>query len=217
MYDFHYRHYLWYDKIMALHDAKTYFKNLTAIPYYFKLFWIKLQDKLKIKDYIPTYWEPKSDEWLKYGCSIRTRESFKYNLLHVVKLAQKKETPLLIMTYAYYIPENYSYENYVAGKLDWAAHKWPIEEVGKPECVNNGMTIHNEVIEEIYKNNNNQNLFFVDFNQIIPKNKTTFEDACHFTDKGVDIMVEEIINSVNKNLRQPFSKRKPLKELYFRE
>ncbi|MBU4332842.1 MAG: hypothetical protein KKD07_00195 [Candidatus Omnitrophica bacterium] len=191
-----YSHYLWYDKVNAFQRFKRINKFLIS-PYCVNLAWITIQEKFKLKEYVSEYWKP-NHLWIDHGDKIKTGQSFQDNLLFVIKKAKERNIPMMVMTFAYYVPDDYSLEKYYKRELDWAKHDWPIEVIGKHDNVRKGMEIHNKVIEDVAIGTGQDMLMFLDMNNIIEKNKDNFRDVCHFTENGARVFVDNIVNRIVK-------------------
>src|SRR5262249_50877564 len=73
---------------------------------------------------------PRSDPpeaWRHFGADIKTRATFEANLSEIVTTAKTKGERVVLMTFAYHVPPDYSLEAFRAGKLDYARHECPLE------------------------------------------------------------------------------------------
>jgi tetratricopeptide (TPR) repeat protein len=173
-----YSHYSWYSAINLYEKPSG--SRLLVFPYTLTLTWIRTLEWLGLTKYVPTN-EPNMD-WINYGSTIRTREPFKRNLIAILELAQAKREPIVLMSFSYYIPEEYP------NVADW----WmPVELWGKPEYVAKGIAVHNAVIEELAQSY--VHVMFVDQNKLIPKERKYFRDTCHFTDQGSECFVDNYL------------------------
>ena len=57
-------------------------------------------------------------DWVKHGGDIKSAEPFRANMKGILDLARENETPVLMMTFCYYVAEGYTDEKYMNGKLD---------------------------------------------------------------------------------------------------
>ena len=175
-----YLHYLWYNEIINIVKHKEI--KYTVIPYLIESLKIGIQKKFKLRKYASIY-NP-DPEWVKYGAKIKTSSEFRKNLEQIIKLAGLKNTPVMVMTFAYYIPSDYSLDKFNSKKLDYSKHRSPLEWWGNPENVKSGMDAHNQVLKNVVSTNTYRKLYFIDMNNLIHKNGKNFDDACHFTQEG---------------------------------
>ena len=175
-----YLHYLWYNEVINI--VKHREKKYTVIPYAIGILEIGIQKKFKLRKYASIY-NP-DPQWIKYGAKIKTSSEFRKNLRYIIQLAKIKDTPIMIMTFAYYIPSDYSLDKFNSKKLDYNKHKSPLEWWGKLEYVKLGLEAHNQVVKDVALTNAYQKLYFVDMNNLLTKNGKNFDDACHFTQEG---------------------------------
>ncbi len=195
-----YTHFIWYKKILTFDQCRG-ISRWTAIPYYLQLAWINVENKLHLKPYVPTYWGA-ADEWAKYGNKIKTEESMRDNLLYVLENAKKNNIPVMVLTTAFYIPNNYSQENLKNGLVDWNKNKSPVEGVGLPDNVRANLKVHNDVIKRTVQGFDYPEMYFVDFDNMLEKSKLYYDDMCHFTDKGIDQFVDALVRTIQKSTSQ---------------
>ncbi|MBN1871339.1 MAG: hypothetical protein JW800_02085, partial [Candidatus Omnitrophica bacterium] len=192
-----YTHYDWYEEISVIlrHRDNRY----SAIPFFSEYSYIKMRKRLGFDKYLPL--DRPREDWIAYGGDVKTRGSFRDNLLDIIKIAESKSTPILIMTYGYYIPENYSLEMFNNGEVEYNLFSFPIELWGDPENVKAGIEAHNEVVRAVEGEVKYGKLYFLDTEKLLKKDYTNFNDVCHLTHNGVKIMVanmmpfiQEVIN-----------------------
>jgi len=185
-----YSHYAWYDRVNDFEKHNEI--SLITFPYTFKWFLLAIKQEVGLTDYVSMY-RPKK-EWLEHGYDIKTMASFEKNLTNILDIAKSKKECVLLMTFAYYVPEDYSETRFKNRSLDYgfddSLYPHPIEIWGKPENVVAGISAHNAIIEDVAERYNN--VTFIDQNKLIPKNGQYFNDICHFTYEGCKIFVENI-------------------------
>lgn len=139
---------------------------------------------------VPTH--HRKEEWVAYGSDIRTAESFRTNLTRIVELAREREETLVLMTFAWYVPDDYTKQRFHDGQLPYtpAEKTHPIEIWGSPENVVAGIRAHNAVVREVAAAH--PDLPFVDQEQRIPRDGAYFGDICHFSERGLEAFVEGI-------------------------
>lgn len=185
-----YSHYSWYAKLDALGEARE--KSLLASPLVARLSWVSLRDALGRSNYVPTHF-PRT-EWLDYGETIKTGPAFAANLGRILALAAERGDPLVLMTFAYYLPANYSLPLFRQRQLDYSGHLFPTELWGRPENVVRGIEEHNRVIHALHAQH--PETLFVDQEGLIPKDGRHFGDICHLAEKGCRRWVANLITVV---------------------
>lgn len=139
--------------------------------------------------------EPRDVELLKYGRDIKTKVPFHNNIEQIVRSAHLNSL-VVLMTFAYYIPDDYSHDRFQKGLLDYnpGHHQLPVEVWGTPENVALAIGTHNRVIEEIAKNY--ADVLFVDQEKLLGKNGLYFSDPCHLTEAGSQRFVSELVSAI---------------------
>ena len=92
----------------------------------------------------------------------------------------RRGDPLLVLTYAWHIPENYSSERFRDGALDYShesAHACGVEMWGRAEHVKQTLSLQNAAIRELAQSD--PGLRFVDQAELLPGNAENFVDPCH--------------------------------------
>lgn len=186
-----YSHYAWYDRVNELEKHREI--SLVAFPYTLKWFLLAIKQEVGLSTYV-SMGRPQ-EEWLEYGHDIKTKASFEENLTNIIEIAKSRNESVLLMTFAYYVPGDYSEAKFRNRSLDYgfddSLHPHPIELWGKPENVVAGISAHNAVIEEVAERYTN--VTFIDQNRLIPKSGQYFNDICHFTYEGCEAFVDNIL------------------------
>lgn len=186
-----YSHYAWYESIKIFDSHKEI--DLISLPYHLHQLIVTIKRQSDPSKYVPAN-EPKP-EWAQYGCDIKTELSFKENYIKILEIAKNKKEAVLLMTFASYIPDSYNYQNFLDRLLDYGEHESPVELWGNPDCVTNGLAVHNEVVRELAAIYRNQ-VIFVDQNQWLPKEGLYFDDICHLTDLGCAVFADNIMDGI---------------------
>jgi hypothetical protein len=130
-----YSHYSWYETINTL--ASYHGTTSFALPYTLHYLAIRIRHALTKDSYVPTH-DPRKD-WVHYGRDTRSAVSFKHNLGAILDLAKRRGDRVLLMTFATYVPKNYSLEAFKEKRLDYGLHLKPIEIWGaRRACPENG-------------------------------------------------------------------------------
>lgn len=185
-----YAHFSWY-RLINDFERKADSRWL-IFPYTIEFVVLKVVDRLGWSGFLPTH-EP-DPESLDHGCDIKTVESFRNNLAGILEIAARKKEPVLLMSFSYYLPENYSAERFERRSLDFTVHALPAELWGKPECVATAILAQNAIVEELA--GGFDRVFFVDQQTLIPKEGRYFNDICHLTHEGCERFVDNIVAAI---------------------
>ena len=190
-----YAHYSWYEFLNVLEQESS--STPLMLPVSLRLGWRKIRQELNSDDYVPTHGA--GDDLLRYGSDIKTRAAFESNLNSIIELARKKQEKLVVMSFAWYLPDDYTREKFELGALDYSSgpgvFATPTEIWGIPENVEKGIRQHNEVIRRIV-DTPEKDLIFVDQEKLIPKSGKYFTDICHLTPAGNKLFAQNIITAL---------------------
>jgi hypothetical protein len=134
-------------------------------------------------------------QWHKYGGNLKTPPCFEDNLERIAVLARARRARLLLMTFAYYIPADYTEEAFERRALDYAEHSCAISLWGTPENVGRAIHAHNDAVRRIAARHDEA--LFVDQSQLMPVGKAYFDDICHLTPAGSERFVANILATVD--------------------
>jgi hypothetical protein len=134
----------------------------------------------------------------QYGHDIKTEPAFRRNLQSIVTAAHDTGTPVVLMSFATYLPNNYSEERSRTGQLDYGHgdYGFPVETWGDPAAVIAAITIHNTVIQNIA--NRFDNVLYIDQKRLLPRNGSTFSDVCHLTKRGISLFVGNLVAVIER-------------------
>ncbi len=181
--DYSHSYDVWRYEAFQQQNVATYF----ALPFTLE-YWVRMKmDRWKITD------RPQVDH-PQYAADLRTPPVFQANLERLVSTAAVRGDRLMIMTFAYYIPENYSEEAFAAKQLDYDGHLIAIRTWGLPHLVRNGTDAHNERIVRVHQQH--PELLFVDQRSMIPDGKQFWHDCCHFTEDGCRFWAQNVAKAV---------------------
>jgi|GEM_PF-2174260 len=173
-----YGHYFWY-RALHLVEGTPRFRHLV----FFRtlgLLWLKVSRGIGWDAYVPA--AGADPDGLAYGGSVKTKGPFKRNLSRIIRLAEARADPLVLMTFGYYLPRGYLPGN----RWHTSAKLW-----GLPQNVARGIDVHNTVIREMAKTY--PGIMFVDQDKLIPKKDGFFRDVCHLTGKGSRSFVDNYL------------------------
>jgi hypothetical protein len=132
------------------------------------------------------------DEWTEYGKDIRTPATFQRNLKEIVTTAKKRGERVVVMTFASYVPADYSLEACLAGRLDYLMPTTtPVEIWGKPAYVLAALQQQNDAVRELVKQC--PDVVFVDQDRLLARTGKNFKDCCHLTEEGCTHFTQNIL------------------------
>lgn len=190
MYQQDYSHYSWYRVV-------NFFENRPNIPDLACLFsfgyrLVRLHEKIGSPPrYIPR--DSPSEDMMRYGGYIKTAVSFRENMENILELAREGQSPLVLMTFAFHLPSDYSLEAFQARSLDYCLHSCAAEIWAKPEHLAEGLRVHNDIIRDLASRSND--VIFVDQYTQIPQCARHFNDVCHLTQEGSIRFVENLLKA----------------------
>lgn len=187
-----YSHFSWY-KLLNDFEARTDARWF-ALPYTIEFVALKGAGRMGLGGFLPTH-EPRPES-MEHGCEVKTTGTFRRNLEGVLDLARVKGEAVLLMTFAYHLPADYTREAFDVRSLDYSAHAFPVELWGKPECVVKALDAQNLALTSLVENR--QEVYFVDQNALIPREGLYFNDICHFTHEGSERFVENLLPEVRR-------------------
>jgi hypothetical protein len=133
-----------------------------------------------------------SKELLDFGNVIRTPTAFRNNLQSIILHAENQKTAVLIITFSYYIPYNYSLARMESGQLDYGPGQYDlvVEAWGHPENVRTTIDAHNAVIRQLCARYRQARL--LDLAKSFPDDGHHFSDVCHLTEVGIRKFVSRV-------------------------
>jgi hypothetical protein len=182
-----YSHFAWYDAVNALVGC-----GRLVLPCTLRFLAVRAQDRLGLVAYASM--EAPRPEWLAFGADVKSAASFEANLRSIVETAHARGEPVLVMTFATYVPDDYSLEAFNDGTLDYTLHLSPIEMWGTPPNVAAAVARHNEIVRRIAASDRGVRL--VDQASLMPKGAQYFNDVCHMTGAGSAVFVDNMLGAV---------------------
>lgn len=159
-----------------------------VLPYSLRYLRSRVWEKLQLED------RPKRES-AHLGATLMTPPAFRANLQAIIDLARQRHEQLLLLTFAWHLPENYSEEAFVAKTLDYDRHIHRLLTWGTPEGVSAGMHAHNAVIRDLA--GENPDLLFADMEKLMPGGQRHYDDVCHLTPKGCEVFVDLLIENAD--------------------
>lgn len=198
-----YTHSGWYkqiDRMRAYQPMLTYF----TLPYTIEYTIIHILSSKKIGVYLPRHRPLKS--WIAHSTDIKTAWPFEANIQKILNISARRSQPILLLTFGWYIPENYNLLDCKAKKLDYADSPRPsaVELWGSIKGVKKGLAVHNNIIRKLA--DRNPRAMFVDVEMLIPKAGDNFNDVCHLSEKGKVLLMQSILPAIEAYLtKKPMS------------
>ncbi len=185
-----YSHYTWYASIAAVEAHPR--RALFTLPFTVHYLGTLVEHRLGLTAEIPTSGPP--PELTRHGSAIKTAEPFRRNLDQILELSDRRGEPVLLMSFAWFVPDGYSIQRFGARQLDYSAEELglPIEIWGRPEHVVAGIEAHNVILREAAQAR--PGMLFVDQEALMPRDGEHFGDICHFTELGTRQFVENLLH-----------------------
>jgi hypothetical protein len=190
-----YSHYAWYASVDVLDRHRD---DRFVLPYTVEFLAIRARDRLGLVRYVPM--DAPRAEWLPYGRDIKSAAAFAANLDGVLEIARARHEPVLLMTFATWVPPGYSQAAFTARTLDYTLHLSPIEMWGTPANVAAAVARHNEIVRDVAARDGTLRL--VDQERAMPKGRRWFNDVCHLTSAGSRRFVANMLPAVVEALRR---------------
>ena len=194
-----YSHYSWYKIVNEL--APYHGTNSLALFPTFRYLITHIQQLINKDRYVPMH-SPRK-EWIHHGGTYRSAASFEKNINAILDLSLQRGDRLLLMTFAIYVPENYSLKAFREKRLDYSRHRTPIEIWGKQRNVIGAVDAHNEIISSVAAKQ--KDILFVDQAKLMMKGSARlfpyFDDICHFTPIGSSKFVKNLLTVLLPDLK----------------
>ena len=116
----------------------------------------------------------------------------------LLDLAAQRGQPVVLMSYAWWVPDGYTLERFERRELDYAEHKHPIEIWGEPAHVVRALEAHDRVIRELAAT---RDVRFVDTAAALAPGRAHFDDVCHLTRDGERLLVDSLAAVVGPAFR----------------
>jgi len=142
------------------------------------------------------YNSPLEDPWLVEGADVKTGRVFERNAEEVLRVARERGQKVLLLTFAYYLPDDYSNERFFAHETDYSFSEDSVatEVWGLPENVAAAIEAHNEAIRRVARHH--PDALFYDMARAIPKDREHFIDICHWTERGRRVFARGVLEAL---------------------
>lgn len=138
-------------------------------------------------------------EMYPHGTTLRTPGPFGENIAAIVDQATGARSRVVLMTFAWHLPADYSEERFLAGDFDYAdgQFRMPAEDWGKPSQIPPLVDAHNKQIERVADEHSGDGaVVFVDQAELLSDSAENFCDICHLSPDGCDRLVRHAVEAM---------------------
>jgi hypothetical protein len=145
------------------------------------------------------YNNPVDDPWLVEGGDLKTPPVFSRNVEEVLRIARERGQKVLLLTYAYYLPSDYTNERFFAKQTDYsfAPESVATEVWGRKQNVVAAIEAHNARIRRLAELH--PDALFFDMERYMPKDREHFIDICHWTDRGRETFARGVLEAIARH------------------
>lgn len=132
-------------------------------------------------------------ELAEEGHDIKTVGPVRRNLEDIVRTAARRGDTVVLQTYAYYLPSDYTIERFGKNALGYGSlvlSRCSVETWGKPENVSATLDAQNAAICELAEQN--AEALLVDQRELMPNEASLYVDVCHLSERGAQRFVENL-------------------------
>lgn len=174
--------------------------DISVIPYSIEYAYISFKQSIFRNRYVPE--EVPKPEWIPYGAEIKTASSFRSNIEYIIRASEGRKETVILMTFAQYIPDNYSNKAFLDKSLDYfyTEYSWPIQIWGNTHNVVLGVDTHNAIIRDLSRAY--PFVEFLDMENIIPKKGEYFSDASHLSPRGSQLFSDVLASKIAELYRK---------------
>jgi hypothetical protein len=162
------------------HPEHPYF----VLPYTTRYLLGRWQEQLRLRP------QP-GRRFLAEGEILKTPPAFRANVEEILALARVRKTQLALVTFASYLPNDYTEEAFAARTLDYDKHSSPLSLWGTTTSVPRCLEAHNAVLYDIARCNDD--VVLIDVARSMPAGKRYFDDVCHLTASGCGVFADHVI------------------------
>jgi hypothetical protein len=198
-----YGHYAWYEEVNFFMRHHGWTRAGLVLPFYVQHKLVALDRKVLNRGRTLAYNSASSrPEWMAYGATVRSAAPFRANLERTIELARRKGEPVLLMSFAWCIPEDYSLELFRTYQLPYArgAGAEPVEMWGAPPHIRAGLIAHNAVIRDVAQRSGT---WFVDQHAALGEQPLRFLDVCHLSPAGAEVFADRILEELRRRWPAP--------------
>ncbi len=184
-----YGHLAYYEAVN--HLAPYHRHAFFALPYSLVYLADRIRESVRKDEYIG---DSLREDWLRYGATPRSAEPFKANLERIIGLAAERGDRLMLMSFAGFIPSDYSFQAFKERRLDYGFHAFhpaPVELIGRPGDVTATLALHNDIVRGLAAAH--KNVLFVDQARLMAGVSRYFNDSSHYTLAGASKFVADAL------------------------
>jgi lysophospholipase L1-like esterase len=145
-------------------------------------------------------------EYAYNGSNFASCQSFEHNIRELVERVRKDRGYPILMTFAWHIPEDYTRQLFVEGKLDYNNSErydaCSVELWGNVDYVQEGLQRNNQIIRMIAQEERVM-LIDIEGRGSFQSNPRNFGDVCHFSEEGTSLFVQLITEVFASNMLLP--------------
>jgi len=146
-------------------------------------------------------WGTSDPALLEHARRPQTPRTLRANFAELLTLARHRHDPVLLLTYAWHLPDDYTLEKFSNHELDYARHapaRCAAELWGRPADIPAILTLQNAAIRDLAQTSPHATL--CDLADELPRTGVNFVDPCHLTDAGCEEFVARIWPSLERHL-----------------
>jgi hypothetical protein len=138
------------------------------------------------------------------GVQFRASQTFEQNIRELVRLIRNDGGTPILMTFGWYIPDNYTRARFLEGKLEYnnPTHydECIVENWGPVSYVKEGLNRHNAIIQKI---SIEEHVLLLDQYRLLQNTSFYFGDFCHLSEEGTDVFIQHIVDFFLENQLLP--------------
>ena len=140
-------------------------------------------------------------ERIDFGDSIKTPPAYRANLEGIINEASARPARVVLMTFAIWIPPEYSEERFLEGTLNYGEGRYqiPVETWGKKDNVIRTIAAQNDEVRDLASKHD---VIFVDQARLMPKDGRHFSDVCHLTELGLERFAKNLLDGIQSQLEE---------------
>lgn len=167
--------------------------DFVVLPFFLDYTYQLIVESCDKNNFIPSFYS-KRKNWWKYGSSLKSLNVFKRNIESIETLSNKKKEALLLVSYCYYLPKDYSLEKFKKRELnyDFQQNSRETEIWGEPTNVTHFLDSSNSILQKTC----NAQCYYLALPNI-SINPKFFADICHFSPSGLSAFCKQLAQEIN--------------------
>jgi len=182
----------WYREVGAIVERHRLARTFT-LPFTARRAWLVFSRELGLREAVGL--DRIHREWARYGAEHRSVAAMRENLAAILASARERGDPVLLSSFAWYVPSGYTHEAFHAHRLDYSYRGMsvPLEVWGLAENVESGLVAQNEMIATLAAAS--PGVRFGDVAGAIPRAGRYFIDVCHLSRQGMALLVDAVMQA----------------------